>query len=277
MSKFLEVKSGNFRLKGVVSNGDIPAIVIGSHKYYPRTFSDKFSNELKLTCIDTRGFTTDNALQTEADFSLEHIIQDVESFRKELKADKVIVVGHSIHAFMAMEYAKKFPKHVSHLVLIASSPISGPKLYNEADQYFKELASQKRKDMFFKNMQDFMKKAQPSFVERMLAFGPMLWYDYDFDASKLWEDVEINTLGSSIIWGSLFEGYEVATALNAVQCPILLVLGKHDYFNPPHLWEAYRHYAKDLTIEIFEKSGHTPQLEAKEFDAVVLNWLSATL
>jgi hypothetical protein len=40
-------------------------------------------------------------------------------------------------------------------------------------------------------MQKFIESSDKSFVGRMLSFGPRLWYDEDFDASKLWDGVEV--------------------------------------------------------------------------------------
>ena len=74
----------------------------------------------------------------------------------------------------------------------------------------------------------------------------------------------------------MYADYNVANALKAMSCPIFLALGRYDYFNPPHLWEKYREYASDLTVRIFEKSGHTPQLEESDlFDEAFFSWLQA--
>jgi proline iminopeptidase len=108
----------------------------------------------------------------------------------------------------------------------------------------------------------------------MIAFGPKLWYDYNFDASKLWKNVEVNSIGAEIIWGPMFADYKVDQALKAIQCPVFLALGRYDYFNPPHLWGKYCENIKNLTIHIFEESSHTPQLEEPEhFDHAILSWL----
>ncbi len=183
-------------------------------------------------------------------------------------------MGHSIHAFIALEYARQFPGHVSHLVLVASSPIAGPEIYQKADQYFEESVCPERKEAFERNMQKFIESNDSSLIARLVAFGPKLWYDCHFDASKLWEGVEVNSLGASIIWGSMFAHYDTRQALAHIQCPIFLALGRYDYFNPPALWEGYRGCGADLTIRIFENSGHTPQLEEPtHFDEELLRWL----
>lgn len=90
--------------------------MIGSHHYYPRTFSENLKANLQLICLDTRGFVPASEKHTESDFTIDKLIQNVEVIRVSLGADKMILIGHSIHAFMALEYARQFPDKVSHLV-----------------------------------------------------------------------------------------------------------------------------------------------------------------
>jgi proline iminopeptidase len=272
--KIIELHRDHFCLKATLFGTGQIAVVIGSHRYYPRTFSDALSQKLQLVCIDTRGFVPALPSHTESDFTVDAIVQDIEALRVSLGAAQMILVGHSIHAFMAMEYARVFPDKVSHLVLIASSPITGSEIYKEADRYFEESVCPERKAAFAKSMQKFSEGADHSFVARLLSFGARIWYDPNFDASQLWEGVVVNSVGGEVIWGSMFEGFDIAFALKSIKCPIFLALGRYDYFNPPHLWENYRNHASDLTLRIFEKSGHTPQLEeSHHFDQELIRWL----
>ncbi|MNU02368.1 hypothetical protein D3C72_2460510 [compost metagenome] len=58
---------------------------------------------------------------------------------------------------------------------------------------------------------------------------------------------------------------------------MLLALGRHDYLvGPESAWDAYRERFADLTVKVFERSGHTPQLEeSDQFDAELLRWLDS--
>jgi proline iminopeptidase len=272
--KIIELSRDNFCLKAESFGSGPVAIVIGSHKYYPRTFSENLKTKLQLVCADTRGFVPALSDHSESDFSIAKILQDIDALRLSLGVDRIILIGHSIHAFMALEYARQFPDRVSNLVLIASSPTAGVEIYKEADRYFEESVCPERKAAFAASMQKFLESGDQSFVARLLSFGPRIWYDANFDASKLWEGVEVNSVGAGIIWGSMFADYDLASALKAIKCPIFLALGRYDYFNPPHLWEKYREHASDLTVRIFEKSAHTPQLEeSNNFDEELIRWL----
>lgn len=49
--------------------------------------------------------------------------------------------------------------------------------------------------------QKFSKSGDQLFVARLLSFGPQIWCDETFDASKLWEGVDVHSVGAGIIWG----------------------------------------------------------------------------
>lgn len=277
MEHINELIRDHFSLKIALYGHHHQTIVVGSHKYYPRVFSEKIKKVLTPVFMDTRGFAPTLPSQESSDFTREKIIEDIEALRVLLNMDKIILVGHSIHGFMALDYAQRFPDKVRHLVLIALSPMVGPEIYQEGDNYFENHASPQRKAAFDLSMKTFIQSNHHSFIARMLAFGPRLWYDENFHGSKLWEGVDINVMGAEIIWGSMFQDYDIASALRNIKCPIFLGLGRHDYFNPPYLWEKYHSHGSNLEICIFEKSGHTPQLEEPEnFYEKLSLWLKNT-
>lgn len=254
----------------------LATFVIGSSVYYPRIFSKDLHNMLSFIFMDHRGFVFNNEAKSE-DFTVDAIIDDYEALRKKLKLDKILIVGHSIHAFMALEYAKRYPQYVAGLILIATSPYPD---IAAANQYFEEFASPERKAKLGINLTNLethpTKNSDQVFVQRMLTFAPMLWYDWNFDATFLWKDVILSAIGSNIIWGSMFSDYDMKKTLNKIHCPIFLALGRHDYWNPPYLWDIYESRFKNITLRVFEKSGHTPSIEEPMlFNTEVESWLRA--
>ena len=57
--------------------------------------------------------------------------------------------------------------------------------------------------------------------------------------------------------------------------PVFLALGRYDFVvAPPSAWDALRPQFHDLTVRVFERSGHTPQYEeAARFDAELVRWM----
>ncbi len=58
--------------------------------------------------------------------------------------------------------------------------------------------------------------------------------------------------------------------------PVFLAMGRFDFVAPLDAWTPYRARFRDLTLAVFERSGHTPQVEETEsFDARLLAWLAS--
>ncbi len=259
----------------IIGTGE-PAIVIGSATYYPQTFS---LPSLRMIFMDHRGFG--QALQpfTNDSFELSKIINDIETLRQHLGLDKIIIIGHSGHGYMALEYAKKYAAHISKLILIAMSPDSSPESFAAANRYFQESVCPERKALLNNNLKqletEIAKNPKNAFITRMLTFGPMIWYHYDYDATSLWQDIEVIPEMFDYVWSKIFRELDITQNINTLTCPVFLALGRYDYWNPPFLWEAVRSKFINLTIRVFEKSGHTPQLEeAEHFNREIQEWLN---
>lgn len=78
-----------------------------------------FLRSTKPLCIIER---KEISCKDTAQFQLDTLADDIELIRKKLGFDQVIVMGHSGHAYMALEYAKRYPAHVSHLVMLCAGP-----------------------------------------------------------------------------------------------------------------------------------------------------------
>jgi proline iminopeptidase len=97
------VYSSGFKLQYIVEGNGVPTIVVGSSLYYSRTFSNNLRNSLKLVFVDHRGFSPQNDCKDISQYHLDKLVDDIELIRKELGFDKVIIIGHSGHAFIALE------------------------------------------------------------------------------------------------------------------------------------------------------------------------------
>ncbi|MFH7029493.1 MAG: alpha/beta fold hydrolase [Heteroscytonema crispum UTEX LB 1556] len=102
--------SDGFKLQYIVEGDGIPTIVVGSSIYYARTFSQELRTKLKIAFIDHRGFASGNYCQDKEKYHLELLVDDIELLRQELGFEKFVMIGHSGHAFIALEYAKKYPE-----------------------------------------------------------------------------------------------------------------------------------------------------------------------
>lgn len=113
-----------------------------------------------------------------------------------------------------------------------------------------------------------------AFIRRMITYTPMLWYDYEFDASLLWKNVHINHDWANYIWGKFWIHKNLGIAISRMNKPVILYSGKYDYWNPVSMWSDYRNLS-NLRIQVFHRSGHNPQYEEKvAFANSLNNWLN---
>ncbi len=276
-SGFIEIDE--FKLGYKIEGEGLPALVIGSSIYYPKTFSQNLRKHLKLIFIDHRGFT-DNKTTDIKKFELNILIDDIEQVRKALNLEKFIIIGHSGHGYLALEYSKKYPQNISKVILVAVGPDQGPTSHQEAEQYFNDTVNDAQKEFL---AQDFAKldeeiKSDPEkrFINFCIRLGARSWYDYKFDATNLWKDVKVNNAMFDYVWGTLFRNIDITNELEKFDIPVFLALGHFDFLVAPfYTWYPIKSKFKDLTMKLFSKSGHTPQLEEPElFDQELLKWLN---
>ena len=269
------ITSGQFRLRYRIEGTGSPAIVIGSSIYLPRAFSQNLRKHLRLVFLDHRGYAPSPGPMDASRFAPDTLLEDIERTRLILGLDRIVVIGHSIHSLMALEYAKKYPRNVTHVVMI------GPPVFNAAsdqarEQYWQEFASPERKAVMEENRQRLpdeqlaMLHRGQRFIRSYIRDGPRIWYNPRFDASSLWKGVEAND-----DYTPAFLDIDITRGLDTFDIPTFLALGRYDFRGaPPSTWDDITPNFHDLTINIFERSGHWPHYEeAALFDAKLLSWM----
>lgn len=77
------------------------------------------------------------------------------------------------------------------------------------------------------------------------------------------------------VWGEIFRDIDITKDIDKLKAPIFLALGKYDFLVAPYYtWDTIASKFKQLTIKLFEKSGHTPPFEEPELlDQTLLEWI----
>ncbi len=271
------IEIDGFKLKYLTEGNGPDVLVIGSSVYYPRSFSQNLRNFFRLHFVDYRGF----AEGPEVELTFEDLLDDLEHVRQKLSLKKCIVIGHSAHGLLALEYAKKYKEHVSHVVMIGMPPHMKPDLVAVAQRNWDESDWPERKAAFERNMKlmpDEELNQLPRdqwFLKMNFRNVPKSWYDYNFDSTPLWEGVKPNTHVLDQMYLRFAREIDVSQGLESLDLPVLLAYGRFEFLvAPAHSWDPLRPKFKDLTVRIFEKSAHSPQYEQPDlFDAELLKWL----
>lgn len=273
------IESDGFRLQYIVEGRGPAALVVGSALYYSRTFSQHLRSHLRLAFVDHQGFAPGNTCTDVERYRLDVLLDDMELARERLDLGKAIVVGHSGHAFLALEYAKRHPERVSHVVLLGAAPSYSARAHAAGERSFAEAVCPERKAALAANLATLDERIrsapEKAFITFCLAMGPKSWFDPHFDAAPLWDGVEVNMTMFDYVWGQVFRDIDITRDLERLRAPVWIGLGRFDYLVPPaYLWEEVRDRFPDLTLRVFDRSAHAPHFEESEaFDAELLSWL----
>ena len=129
---------------------DVAPLVLlhGGPGHSSRSFGsafDAFADERRVITYDQRGSGHSQVRERIADYHIDRLVDELEALRRSvIGAERIIVVGHSFGAALALRYALAQPQHVERIVLIGGIRINngmrhrwfwrwfGPALYASA-------------------------------------------------------------------------------------------------------------------------------------------------
>ncbi len=287
--------SGKVALHGtelgyLVEGTGTPCLAVGSTVFWPPTFSQELRKHLKLIFADTRFIRPPQEPSEHEDLTLDILLDDIDQVRRGAGLDRAVVLGHSALGILALEYARKYPQHASHVVMIGTPPyplveFDGPNIdfVAEAKDFWEADASDERKAILKRNQanltEERLSQTPPgkAFGVWYLAHAPMVWFDPTYDASWLFNPIEFDSPTFNHFLSVILKDYDIGKTLRQVEAPIFLALGRYDYLVPHILWDKPRDGVANLASHLFERSGHYPMMEQSElFDSKLRAWLGST-
>ncbi|TNE48607.1 MAG: alpha/beta hydrolase [Bacteroidetes bacterium] len=273
--------SGSLTLGGTVlkyhakGNGT-PLLIIGSSPAY---FHDTLQEHFRMYFIDTRATAEQYSPINTATYTLETLLHDIDTLRAVLGLQKCMVGGHSIFGVVAFEYARQYPEHATHVVMIGSPSTYGTEIYQKAVDAYWKTASPERKALYAAKQKEL--EALPDtltdrqlLIRAIVSQSPKRWHDPNFDSTPFLQDITFNTDFSSHMFGKLFASYTMFGPGEHPGVPTFIATGKSDYVSPPTLWVGRYDSLTNLSIAYFEASGHTPHREESAlFNKRLIEWV----
>jgi proline iminopeptidase len=244
---------------------------IGTKPYEIQT--SELSHRFELVYVDLRG--SGQSTGDPADLTFDLLAEDLEAVRTDLGVERIAVLGHSILGMLAIEYGRRRPGSVSH-VITAGTPPHGDmaRVAADARAFFEEDASEERKQILRENLARL--PAGAPLGQSLLAQGPMRFFDARFDAAPLFAEAISRPQLIMHIMGRLAPGWDITADPGSLLVPLFLAHGRHDYVVPYPLWEGIPAKLPDATFQLFERSGHQPFFEEPDrFAETVANWFAA--
>jgi proline iminopeptidase len=227
------------------------------------------TDHFRFVYIDLRG--GGRSTGDPADLTLDLLADDLEAVRADLGVERVTVLGHSILGALAIEYGRRRPGSVSHVITAGAPPYGDmARVSAEATTFFEEDASEERKRILQENL-----ARMPQSI--ILAQTPMRHFDPHFDAAKLYAQAVYKPELLGHLMGKLLAGWDVTAGASSLQVPIFLAHGRYDYVVPHILWDGIVEKLPNATFRLFERSGHQPFFEEPdEFVVALTAWMTGT-
>ncbi|TDD03952.1 alpha/beta hydrolase [Nonomuraea deserti] len=236
----------------------------------PEASFGRLADEYRVVVFDARGSGRSGQA---GPFSHEQWVADVEGLRRWLGAEQVIIAGGSYGGFIAMEYAARHPGRVSAAVLRDTS----------ADNANQELATRNA-------AASSRVRIDPAKLDRIMS-GTVrddddlrdCWreilplYDHDYDPAKVEQRVAATPYHyqtHNYAFAVNQPNYDIKHLLPGITAPALITVGRHDWITPVECSETIAALIPDAELRVFERSGHSPQVEEAElWEATVRDFL----
>lgn len=237
----------------------------------PRASFGRLADTYRVVVFDARGSGVSGG---NPPFTHEQWVADVEGLRAWIGAEQVVIAGGSYGGFIAMEYAVAHPDRVSALVLRDTSPDHA----NEAMARANARASARVSldEGKFERIMDGRVRDDEDLRECWREILPL--YDHDYDPVKVEEKVAATPYRyatHNFAFTHNMPAYDVKPGLPGVTCPVLVTVGREDWITPVACSETIASLVPHARLVVFEKSGHSPQVEeAQAWTAAVRDFLA---
>jgi proline iminopeptidase len=233
---------------------------------------------LRMVYLDQRGSGQSERPKDASFYSLAHIGSDIDLVRRELDAEKVVLLAHSAGTPVALEYAAAHPEHVAGLILAGAVPdlpaavdalcervkARHPELYDKAVV----AASPGRKCDPFAAFGD---------DERQRFFDDNMFPDAGVRERVNWIDHIPGIANSGALGGPLFEqglfNYRFVRP-ERITMPLLFIAGGRDFQTAIGPQRALARKVRNGQLTVYPTAGHfmfvdEPERFARDVEAFV--------
>src|SRR5881398_3847139 len=194
--------------------------------------------------------------------NLNAYMEDIEALRKQLHAEKFIVVGNSWGMILGLAYAGMHPDAVRAVVTIGSGPITFEYLGVFSDNQIARLgACELEVRDFWKDPAREAADSDRAAFERLRAATPAYFYDRK-KALQMASELKPEDYNFRVPPAFLkAEGkYDIRPKLRTITAPVLLLQGRQDLAGEANICEAHS-LISNSTLAFIDKCGHMPWLE----------------
>jgi pimeloyl-ACP methyl ester carboxylesterase len=235
----------------------------------------------RVFAVDLPGFGRSDKPVLE--YTIELFVKAVNDLMASEGVERAAVIGVSMGGRVALGLALESPEKVERLVLVDALGVGTPRRVLA----YRILLTRGLGELTLRGTARALRQMNPATIRRFWG-----WYlQRPNRVNTLWSDERIANHGTLLatpeyraaylsalrsISGmrQLRDGVAVEDRLPELRMPTLLIWGRHDHIFPASHAEAARNRIPNGRVEIFDDSGHTPQMEEPDrFNRLVLDFL----
>jgi proline iminopeptidase len=249
----------------VVGKGSPVVLLAGGPGFSPeylRPIAEKLGGRHRFILFHQRG-TGRSTLETydAKTLALENLTADLEALRRELKVEKLTLVGHSFGGILSMSYAVEHPDRVRALALIDSGGptlATVPKFVANLNSRFTEEDNAAIREW---SASDRMKANRRKAILEITKAKTGAYFADRSKAHLLTDPMTEESFNDAMFYavtGQLMSGFDLREGLNAVKFPVLVIHGKQD---PLESSGEVHDSIPGSRLELIDNAGHFPWLE----------------
>ncbi|MCG5219504.1 alpha/beta fold hydrolase [Streptosporangium sp. KLBMP 9127] len=240
----------------------------------PRATFGRFADAFRVIVFDARG---SGASEGREPYTHEQWVADVDGVRAWAGAERIVLAGGSYGGFIAMEYAITHPDRVSALVLRDTSADN-----SNQEMAIRNALASSRVEIDRVKLDRIMSGTVRDDDDLRDCWREILpLYDHDYDPAKVAERVAATPYRyrtHNFAFAVNQPNYDIKPRLSQITAPTLVTVGRHDWITPVACSETIAAGVRDGRLAVFEKSGHSPQVEEADlFEATVREFLKNAL
>lgn len=234
-----------------------------------------------VLAIDLPGFGRSDKPAVE--YTIAVFIKAVRDLMRSESLERAAVMGVSMGGRVALGLALESPEMVERLILVDALGVGAPKRVLA----YRLLLTRGLGELTLSSTARALRRMRPQTIRRLWSWymqrpgrlDDILTDQRIADHGELLSKREyraayLSSLRSIASMHTLRGGVLVKDRLKELPMPTLLIWGRHDHIFPAAHAEAAVRDLRDGRLEVFERSGHTPQMEEPDrFNRLVLDFL----
>ena len=208
--------------------------------------------------------------------TMENLTADADALRQALGFEKWAVLGHSFGGNVALEYALRYPQHLSHLILVNSGadyiwPREKAAEVLAKRGYSPEIVELARR---FLNGQIEPHEMFSSLMKLGKAYDPYMTTGQYLH--MMIYGISSKLRPEAMIFGEtqVLKNWTVMDRLSEIKVPTLVLAGRDDFVYPPEHQQELVSRLPDAKLVLIDRAGHHPHDEqAKPTLAAIRNFL----